>query len=110
MRALMAVLLVVALGACASRSVNVGTAAPPAGGGASFNVSNTLQQSVNVYVTTGGTDVLAGQVPANSTRALNVNTVAQGATVSLKAVTADGTRTYKRDNVTLSGSFTWQVP
>jgi hypothetical protein len=106
----MAVFLMVTLGACASRSVNVGTAAPPAGGGATFNVSNTLQQAVNVYVTTSGTDILAGQVPANSTRTLSVNTVASGATVSLKAITADGTRTYTRDNVTLASTLNWQVP
>jgi hypothetical protein len=110
MRVFVAAFLMLALAACASRSVNVGTAAPPAGGGATFNVSNTLQQAVNVYVTTGGTDILAGQVPANSTRALTVSTVAKGATVALKAVTADGARTYTRDNVTLSSSFNWQVP
>ena len=28
----------------------------------------------------------------------------------LKATTVDGTRTYTRDNVTLSGSLSWQVP
>lgn len=110
MRALMAVVLMIALAACGGRTVNVNTAAPPASGGATFNVSNSLQQPVNVYVTTSGTDVLAGQVPANSSKTLTVSTVAQGATVSLKAVTADGSRTYKRDNVTLSGTLNWQVP
>jgi hypothetical protein len=47
----------------------------------SLNVSNTLSQDVNVYVTSGGTDILVGQVAANSTKALAVNGVAEGSTV-----------------------------
>jgi hypothetical protein len=76
----------------------------------SLNVSNTLSQDVNVYVTSAGTDILVGQVAANSTKALAVNGIAEGSTVSLKAITVDGTRTYTRDNVVLSGTYAWSLP
>lgn len=109
MRGLLAVLLVMAVGACASRKVEVGTGVNPSSG-VSLNVSNTLSQDVNVYVTSSGTDILVGQVAANSTKALAVNGVAQGSTVSLKAVTVDGTRTYTRDDVVLSGTYAWTLP
>ena len=109
MRGLLAVLLVMVVGACASRKVEVGTGVTPSSG-VSVNVSNTLSQDVNVYVTSGGTDILVGQVTANSTKALAVNGVAQGSTVSLKAVTVDGTRTYTRDDVVLSGTYAWTLP
>lgn len=109
MRALLAILLVIVVGACASRKVEVGTGAAPVSG-VSLNVSNTLSQAVNVYVTSGGTDILVGQVAANSTHALAVKGVAEGSSVSLKAVTVDGTRTYTRDNVVLSGSYPWTLP
>jgi hypothetical protein len=78
--------------------------------GVSLNVSNTLSQDVNVYVTSGGADILVGQVAANSTKALAVNGVSSGSTVSLKAVTVDGTRTYTRDGVVLSGTYAWTLP
>jgi hypothetical protein len=109
MRGLLAVLLVVVVAACAGRKVEVGTGATPASG-VSLNVNNTLSQAVNVYVTSGGTDILVGQVPANTTRALAVNGVAAGSSVSLKAVAVDGTRTYTRDDVVLSGSYAWTLP
>jgi hypothetical protein len=49
-------------------------------------------------------------VAANSTKALAVNGVSSGSTVSLKAVTVDGTRTYTRDGVVLSGTYAWTLP
>jgi hypothetical protein len=109
MRGLLAVLLVIVVGACASRKVEVGTGPTPASG-VSLNVSNTLSQDVNVYVTSGGTDILVGQVAANSTKALAVNGVAEGSSVSLKAIAVDGSRTYTRDGVVLSGSYAWTLP
>ena len=54
MRGLLAVLLVMVVGACSSRKVEVGTGVTPSSG-VSLNVSNTLSQDVNVYVTSGGT-------------------------------------------------------
>lgn len=109
MKGLLAVVLVLVFAACGSRSVKVGTGVTPSSG-VSLNVSNTLSQEVNVYVTSGGTDILVGAVAANSTKALAVNGVAEGSTVSLKAVTVDGTRTYTRDGVVLSGSYAWTLP
>jgi len=109
-RALVTLILGVALVGC-HRSVKVNTApAPAAATAVTFHVTNNLAQPVNVYVTTGGSDVLAGQVAGNSTSALSVPGVGSGATVSLKARTADGTHTYTRDDVTLTSSYTWQVP
>ncbi|HEV2179385.1 MAG TPA: hypothetical protein VGR59_03665 [Gemmatimonadaceae bacterium] len=111
-RALVALLVGVALVGC-HRSVQVKTAPTPSTSSTppvTFHVTNNLSQPVNVYVTTGGSDVLAGQVAGNSTSALSVPGVGTGATVSLKARTADGTHTYTRDDVTLTSSYTWQVP
>lgn len=109
-RALVTLLLGVALVGC-HRSVQVKTAPTPSTTPpVTFHVTNNLSQPVNVYVTTGGSDVLAGQVAGNSTAALSVPGLATGATVSLKARTADGTHTYTRDDVTITSSYTWQVP
>lgn len=111
-KVLVALLVSVALVGC-HRGVKVNTAPAPAAATAkavAFHVTNNLAQPVNVYVTTGGTDVLAGQVAGNSTTALSVPGVGAGATVSLKARTVDGTHTYTRDDVTLTSSYTWQVP
>lgn len=108
-RALVTLLLGVALVGC-HRSVQVKTAPTPSTPPVTFHVTNNLPQPVNIYVTTGGTDVLAGTVAGNSTSALSVPGLGTGATVSLKARTADGTHTYTRDDVTLTSSYTWQVP
>jgi len=109
-KVLVALLVGVALVGC-HRSVQVKTApAPVAAKAVTFHVTNNLAQPVNVYVTSGGTDVLAGQVAGNSTAALSVPGVGTGSNVSLKARTVDGTHTYTRDDVTLTSSYTWQVP
>ncbi|HTL94571.1 MAG TPA: hypothetical protein VL157_03465 [Gemmatimonadaceae bacterium] len=109
-RALVTLLLGVALVGC-HRKVQVKTApAPSPAAAVTFRVTNNLAQPVIVYVTTGGSDVQAGQVAGNSTSALSVPGLATGSTVSLKARTVDGTHTYTRDDVTLTSSFTWQVP
>lgn len=109
-KSLVMLVLAVALAGC-HRGVQVNSAPAPAPVKAvAFRVTNSLQQAVNVYVTVNGGDVLAGQVAPNSTRALTVPGVGEGATVSLKARTVDGTRTYTRDDVVITSSFTWQVP
>jgi hypothetical protein len=41
---------------------------------------------------------------------MNVPGVSAGTTVRLKAVPADGSRAYTRDNVTLTGLYEWTVP
>lgn len=108
MRMMLALLLVAVVAAC-SRTVEVETAPTPAGDLA-LRVTNNASQAVNIYVTSGGNDIYVGQVPANSTQHLPVSGVASGSTVSLKARTADGTRQYTKDNVALTGTYNWQVP
>ncbi len=76
----------------------------------SIHLTNNLSQSVNVYVVSGGTDIFVKQVGANSTEHLPVQGVAAGSTVTLKAVTVDGTRTYTKDNVALNGMYAWTLP
>ncbi len=103
-----AVLLMAGVVAC-GRRVEVQTGAPPASG-VSLQVTNNAGQPVNVYVTSGGNELFLGQVAPNSTQMLAVSGVASGSSVTLRARTADGAETYTRENVTLSGTFTWQVP
>jgi len=58
----------------------------------------------------GGTELFLRQVPANTVEKVPVNGVASGSTVSFKAVTVDGSRTYQSRNAPLSPSFLWSVP
>lgn len=95
--------------ACGPRQVEVRTGPQPVSE-VSLKVTNNLTQAANIYVVNGGTDVFLKQVPANDTETMNVPGVAAGATVGLKATPVDGSRSYTRDNVTLSGVYTWQVP
>lgn len=108
MRILTVVLLAASLAAC-NRKVEVNTAPTPASGMA-VHLTNNASQAVNAYVTAGGSDVFIGQVGANSVKTLTVSGVASGASVSLMARTADGSRTYTKDNVSLSSSTDWTVP
>lgn len=108
MRTIVALFLVAVVSAC-SRTVEVQTAPTPTSDLA-LNVTNNASQPVNVYVVSGGNDIYVGQVPANSTQLMPVSGVASGASVTLRARTADGTRQYTKDNVLLSGTYAWQVP
>lgn len=99
----------ITLGACAGRQVEVTTGPEPAAD-VGIHLTNNLSQAVNVYVTTGGTDMLLKQVAANSTEHLPVRGIAAGTNVTLKAVTVDGTRTYTRKDVTLTTMYEWRVP
>jgi hypothetical protein len=110
MRALLAAFVIASAAACGGRQVEVRTGAQPAAAAVSVRMTNNLSQAVNVYVTSGGSDLFLRQVPANSTEELPVQGVAAGSSVSLKARTVDGTRTYSKDNVVLSSSNSWQVP
>jgi hypothetical protein len=76
----------------------------------SLRVTNNLTQAVNVYVTNGGSDIFLKQVAANGTESMAVPGVPAGATVMLKATPVDGSKTYTRDNVTLTASYEWTVP
>jgi hypothetical protein len=101
--------LLIALSACGPRQVEVRTAAP-APAESALQVTNNLTQAVNVYVTYNGSDQFVQQVkPATSLR-LPVRGIPAGSTVSLKAVTVDGTRTYDRQNVVLNGTYLLTVP
>ena len=99
------------LAACGPRQVEVRTgASPDAASAVGVRVTNNLSQGVNVYVVTGGSDLFLRQVAANSTETLDVRGVAPGSSVTLRATTVDGTRTYTKENVVLSGTYVWQVP
>jgi ABC-type Zn uptake system ZnuABC Zn-binding protein ZnuA len=112
MRALvtsLAMVVTLAGAGCAGRQVEVTTGPQPAAN-VSIRFTNNLSQAVNVYVTTGGTDVFLKQVSANSVEVLPVAGMAAGTTVTLKARTVDGTRTYSKDNVYLATNYDWRVP
>ena len=99
--------------ACGPRQVEVRTAPQPVDttGAPSVQLTNNLSQAVNVYVTvSGGTELFLRQVPANTVEKVAVNGVANGSTVSFKAVTVDGSRTYQSRSAPLSASFVWSVP
>lgn len=108
---MMRLLLLVALlsaGAC-SRQVTVQTA-PAAAADVSLRVTNTASQAVTVFVTASGTELQAGQVPANSTATIPLRGVPSGSTVRLRAALADGSRSYTRDGVVVTSVFEWRVP
>lgn len=103
----LAISCVLVTGAC-TRKVVVTTPASQAP--VSLKVTNTASQAVTVQVIYGGVDFTVGTVAANTTAVLAVAQVASGSTVQLRATLADGSRSYSRDQVVLSGSFEWRVP
>jgi hypothetical protein len=108
-RTLIFLTLLAAAAACSPRQVDVRTA-PVTQAQVSVQVSNTLAQAVNVYVRSGGADTFLKQVGAKSTETIPVQGFASGTSVTLKAVTLDGLHTYSRDNVTLTGTYTFPLP
>jgi hypothetical protein len=110
MRTLTLSLSLLALTACASgRQVEVRTGPEPTVDTA-IHLTNNLSQAVNVYVVSGGNDIFVKQVAANSVEHIPVAGVPAGATVNLRAVTVDGTRTYTKNNVTMSSMYDWRLP
>lgn len=113
MKAIAAAFLILAAAlpatACGPRQVEVRTGPQPVSE-ATLRVTNNLTQPLNVYVVNGGTDVFLKQVAASSAESMNVPGISAGSTVQLKATPADGSRSYTRDNVMLSGLYEWQVP
>lgn len=112
-RASLVVAALAAVMACGPRQVEVRTAPQPTDTSnvPSVQLTNNLSQAVNVYVNvSGGTELFLRQVPANTVEKVPVNGVAAGATVSFKAVTVDGSRTYQSRSAALSPSFLWSVP
>ncbi len=107
--AVLALVLATTTSACAGRQVEVTTGPEPASEIA-VRLTNNLTQAVNLYVATGGTDVFLKQVSAGSVELVPVRGLNAGSLVTLRARTVDGTRTYTRDNVSLSSSYEWRVP
>lgn len=95
--------------ACGPRRVEVTTGPQPAAD-VSVRLTNNLNQAVNLYVTSGGTDIFLKQVGANGVEIVPVRGLVAGQTVTLKATTVDGRRTYTRDNILLSPIYEWRVP
>ena len=109
MRGLMISLSMLAFVACSGRQVEVKTGPEPVSDVA-IHLTNNLSQAVNVYVVSGGNDIFVKQVAANSVEHIPVAGVPAGATVNLRAVTVDGTRTYTKNNVTMSSMYDWRLP
>ena len=101
--------LFIVTAACGPRQVEVRTA-PSQPAQNAIQLTNGLSQSVNVYVNYNGNDQFIQQVRGNTALRLQVSGVPNGATVTLKAVTVDGARTYQSRSVGLSGLFVWGVP
>src|SRR5262249_33452337 len=97
------------VGACAPRQVEVRTA-PTQATSVSLQVNNNLETAVNVYAVFDSVETFLSQVPGRSSQSVPVQGIATGTTVSFKAVTIDGTRRFTRDRVTLSGTYTFQIP
>jgi hypothetical protein len=106
---LLAVVVATATG-CGQRQVEVRTA-PAAATEQAVQVTNNLSQAVNVYVTGASvSEMFLKQIPANTAEKVPVQGIASGTSVTFKAVTVDGSRTYQSRNVTLSGLFIWSIP
>lgn len=103
-----AALLAVSVAAC-SRQVEVQTAPAPQST-ATLHVMNNLSQAINVYVVSGGQDIFLKQVAARGQEGISVPGIAAGSSVNLRATTADGTKTYTKDNVVLTAMYHWELP
>lgn len=100
------------LAGCGPRQVDVRSDPVPAASDASYGIqfTNSLTQAVNVYVVSDGTDLFVKQVAANTTELLPVRGLASTGPVRLRATTADGTRTYSKEDVVLTSAYQWRVP
>ena len=101
--------LLISAVACGPRQVEVRTA-PSQPVQNAIQLTNGLSQGVNVYVNYNGNDQFLQQVQANTALRLPVSSVPPGATVTLKAVTIDGTKTYSMPNIVLRGTVNFSVP
>lgn len=107
MRRLVLVLLLATAGC--SRQVTL-QATPAAAVEVSLKVTNRATQAVTVFAMYGGSELTLGTVSANATEIVAVRGVPAGSTVRLRAMLADGSRSYTREGVVLSGVYEWQVP
>lgn len=106
------VLVVAAVTACGPRQVEVRTApATTTTAEQAVQITNNLSQAVNVYVTTAsGGDIFLRQIPPNTVEKVPVQGVPSGSSVTFKAVTVDGSRTYQSRSLGLTGTYVWSVP
>lgn len=108
--AVLLALVVATATACGPRQVEVRTA-PTTVSEQAVQVTNNLSQAVNVYVTgAANSEMFLKQVAANTSEKVPVQGIASGATVTFKAVTVDGSRTYQSRSVTIAGLFIWNIP
>lgn len=104
-------LLLLSLAVACSRKVVVTTPGAPATAASTVKITNAAAQAVTVYVTPpGGSEFPIGTVPANTTAVLTVNGIVAGTAIRLRAALADGSRSYTRDGVQLTGVVEWRVP
>lgn len=104
------VLVLAMAAACGPRQVEVRTA-PTTAVEQAVQVTNTLSQAVNVYVARStGSELFLKQVASNTAEKVPVPGVPSGTSVTFKAVTVDGSRTYQSRAVTLTGLFIWSIP
>jgi hypothetical protein len=101
---------VVVLSACRPRQVDVRTAPPQQQAQVTVEVNNTLTQGVNIYITLNKTDTFLRQVGPKSKETIPVQGFAPGSSVTLKATTLDGIKTYERQNVVLTGTVAFPLP
>ena len=104
----LAMLTLVPLAACARQVTLQST--PAAAVEVSLKVTNRTTQAITIFVLAGGTEQPLKVVAANATELIPVPGVTGGSTVRLRAALADGSRSYTRDGVVLTGVFEWQVP
>jgi hypothetical protein len=113
MKALFAALLLVStlsIAACGQRQVEVTTGAQPQSD-VGVHFTNNTSSLVNVYVVHGGQRIFVGQVSGNTTQHLSVANVPSGSVVTLEASTVSSSpKTYSREGVALSGTYSWAIP
>lgn len=102
---------VILIAGCRKRQVDVRTApSQQQASQAAVQVTNNLTQGVNVYVVFGGAETFLRQVGAGSSTTIPAQGFPPGSSVTLKAVTVDGARTYQRQNVVLTGTVAFPLP
>lgn len=104
-----ALVVLLALTTACSRQVVVETSTDPVST-ASLKVTNSASQAVSVYVTGDGPELFLKSVATNSTEVIPVPGIPAGTTVRLRATLADGSQSYRRDGVVLTGVYDWKVP
>jgi len=110
LRILTAFVLATAVVGCGPRQVQIETGTPTSNEVA-LRVTNNLSQGVNVYISGGGTtDIFVKQIGANSSEWVPLRGFSVGSTVTLRARTVDGARTYHKDNIVLENMYEWRVP